>query len=544
MNPFQSIGAKRPQSSRFDLSHDRKFSFQPGKLYPILNAEALPSDVWQYDANALVRMMPMLAPLMHQVDVCVHSFFHPERLTQRQGYYDVFITGGNGGDGLMPDGSLVQIPHFNVKGTGTLSDLFVPIDAYLQVGSLADYLGVQYTSGALGGTDTQAISARPFIAFWRIYNEYFRDQNVMPDVVGLYPDIFDSIGGDITPAIHAALVDGFEFFTIPQVCWEKDMYTSALPNAQRGAAVQTPLDGQGIVEYTPISSVFRQDGGLPFTSKLNVNPTNADVIVDSSVTEVGGRVENIQDVSLTSGGFTIEALRVAARLQEFQEKLMRGGARLTEFIKQIFGVTSSDARLQRPEYLGGGKIPMNISEVLQTSENGTTPLAEMAGHGVTMGNVTAFKKFCEEYGYFQVFIFLRPKTAYQNGLPRMWWNRFDRLDYANPSFAHIGEQEVLQKELCWMTTNATDNQLFGYQERFVEYKYIPSSVHGEYRTTQDFWHWGRQFSLPPTIGPEFVLCDPDQRIFNVISEGDSLYCIVHNRITAKRPLPYRGTPYL
>lgn len=553
MNTFQSIGSRRPESSKFDLSHTRKFSFQPGILYPILCAEAIPSDVFNYDANAVVRMAPMLSPIMHMVDVCVHSFFYPERLTQSRGKFEIFITGGKLGDGKDAQGNTIQAPFFNVQNIFATDASGIRLSEHFNPGSLADFLGAQWNLTA-AGDNLVPINARPFIAFWRIYCEYFRDQNVDPDWVSLYPDIFDSDGGNITAAIFAAMtavgVNEFPFFTLPAVCWEKDYFTSALPFAQRGEAVETPLSGTATVNYKNTDGNFFNSDGTPIAAggAMDIVPTTGDGAFGRSAGEPTKAiyVQNIESIELASAGFSITALRTAARLQEWLEKMATGGARYIEQIKAQFGVTSSDARLQRAEYLGGGKIPMHISEVVQSSADGTdTPLAEMAGHGVTAGQVTNFKKFVEEHGYFMCFIYLRPKTAYQQGLPRMFWNRFDKLNYLWPSFARIGEQEVLNKEIWFNGSNATDEVVFGYQQRYAEYKYIPSTVHGEFQTSLNHWHWGRIFTAQPNLSSAFVHCDPSERIFNVLgSENDSLFCIVNNRITARRPLPYYGEPHL
>ncbi|UDN67884.1 major capsid protein [robinz microvirus RP_171] len=554
MNPFQSTSSRRPESSKFDLSHNRKFSFKPGYLYPILVTEAIPSDVWNYDCNAVVRMAPMLSPVMHMVDVCVHSFFYPERLTQKRGYFETFITGGSRGDGKASDGTTVECPYFVVTGDPSSSAAAISIPERMGEGSLADFLGIHVSNIAGLGAGTQRINARPFIAFWRIYTEYFRDQNVQFDPTEVYTvpgaNIFDSPGGDMTAAIYAAITAvgefEFQFFELPRVCWDKDYFTSALPFAQRGEAVEAPLTGSATITYKDVSEVFRQDGGLPFATDPLKGSDTGELLTNNSVNpNEPGRIENLDEITLNAGGFTITALRTAARLQEWLEKMATGGARYIEQIKAQFGVTSSDARLQRAEYLGGGKIPMHINEVVQSSADDATPLAEMAGHGVTAGNVTNFKKFVEEHGYFLTFIYLRPKPAYQQGLPRMFFNRFDKLDYAWPSFARIGEQEILRKEL-WFSLNPTfDEGVFGYQQRYAEYKYLPSTVHGEFQSTLNHWQWGRIFDSPPALSAEFVQCDPSDRIFNILGLGtDSLYCIVNNRITARRPLPYYGEPTL
>lgn len=555
MNIFQDIGARFPKKSKFNLTHSRKFSFAPGVLYPTLCQEILPSDRWTYDTNALVRFQPMISPVMHLVDVYSYSFFVPDRLTMRRSYFELFITGGPKGDGKLPSGEFVNIPVATFWNQTAAPGTSFDISTTLFEGSLADFLGISIAEPSGTPSDSIVLNMMPFIAFWKIWNEYFRDQNLHPDYVTLYPGIFDAYG-NITAAIYSAVTDPdnpFHFFELPKICWEKDYLTSGLPFAQRGEPVETPLSGTGTVSYKEITNVKKS--GVPATSvathlmstATDSDPTDggAAFLSDDGTSNDGfARVENIEEVELTSGGFTINALRLAARLQEWLEKMARGGARYIEQIKSHFGVTSSDARLQRPEYLAGGKIPVSISEVLQTAENGATPLAEMAGHGISAGKITGWTRSFEEHGIVLSFIFLRPRTAYQQGTPRMFTNRFDKLDWAWPSFAHLGEQEIHQSEV-WMTTNAANNaKTFAYQQRYAEYKYIPSTVHGSFKTSLNFWHWGRIFSSEPTLSKEFVECDPDERIFNVLQSGDPMYCIINNRITAIRPLPYRGEPSL
>lgn len=546
-NIFGSVSYQRPKKSAFNLTHSRKFTFAPGKVYPIMCQEVLPSDTWDYSTNALVRFQPLATPMMHLVDVYSYSYFVPARLTMRRGWFEVFITGGPKGDGKDAQGTTVSIPYVRI-GPPPSDNTKIQYDAF-GTGTLADYLGIGEIDPT--GTDTVAISMMPFIAFWRMWCENFRDQNLHPDYVALYPQIFDN-HGDITQALNEASVDPtnpFRWWEVPKVCWEKDMYTSALPFAQKGNPVETPLSGTATLTYkTPAQQVVDSDGTAISTGgAVEIIPgTGGAGFLRNQVGDPTGAlsVENVEEVELTSGGFTINALRLAARLQEWLEKMARGGSRYIEQIKSHFGVTSSDARLQRPEFLSGGKIPCNISEVLQTSETETTPLGEMAGHGVAAGQVTHFRKFFEEHGFICSVIFMRPRTAYQQGLPRMFRTRFDKLDWAWPSFAHLGEQEVKMHEIFWSLDGTQNDETFGYQQRYAEYKYIPSSVHGEFRTTMAPWHWGRILTGPPTLSKEFVECDPDDRVFNVLGEGDSLYCIVSNRINCVRPLPYHGDPQL
>lgn len=557
MSIFNKIQIRKPQKSAFNLSHTRKFSFDPGQCIPTLCQQVLPGDKWNYGMSALVRFQPMLAPIMHLVDCYNYTFFVPDRLAMQRNKFETFITGGKNGDGKDAQGNTIEIPYcvFNTQEGSVTSNTSLSFD-FLTLGDsgnsdLADFLGIQTGITEFNNVYTFKINMMPFIHFWRIWNEYFRDENLHPDYVDLYPGIFDATG-NITDALWTALtnVDTFKrmlFFGVPQVCWEKDYLTSALPFAQRGEPVETPLTGTATVTYKDVATV---GGGMAGndTQALGVRDgTNninrsSDGTFDSPGQDTS--IENIESVELTTGGFTINQLRLAARLQEWLEKMARGGSRYIEQIKAQFGVVSSDARLQRPEFLGGGKIPVHISEVLQTSEGTGTPLAEMAGHGVASGNINNFNRFFEEHGMIISVMFVRPKTSYQNGIARVFTNRFDKLDWPWPPFAHLGEQEVFNSEVYSQFT-AVDEETFGYQSRYAEFKFIPSTVHGDFRHSLDFWHWGRIFESKPTLSKEFVQADPSARIFNVQGgTGQKMYCIVNNRITAIRPLPYFGTPTL
>lgn len=544
-NIFQDIGLRKPRKSTFNLSHQRKSSYNPGYLYPVLCHDTMPGDVFNISTSAMVRMMPMRAPIFHMVDCCSYTFRVPMRLCMLQGKWETFITGGENGDGKDAQGNTIQIPYaiFVASGGGGIG--------YSNLGQnyLGDHLGIgmKNPDGSGMGLGENPINMMPFIAYWRIWCEYFRDQNLHPDYVSLYPGIFQATG-DITPAIIAAAADPdnpFDFWSVPKVCWSKDMYTSALPFAQRGQPVETPLSGNATVTYKNPAETIK-------TASANAGHlvagtgASAPVVFEEDITgdtePIG--IDNIDSVELTTGGFTINALRLAARLQEWLERMARGGARYVEQTLSMWGVISSDARLQRAEYLGGGKMNVNISEVLQTSENGTTPLGEMAGHGVSVGNLTNVHAFFEEHCYIISVFFMRPQTAYQQGIPRLFTNRFDKLNWPWWQFANLGEQEVLGKEIYFDGNINGDDATFGYQQRLAEYKYIPSTVHGEFKSSLDFYHWGRIFPTRPELTPEFVQCDPDPRIFNVIQDTDSLYAIINHKITAIRPLPYYGEPTL
>jgi hypothetical protein len=257
----------------------------------------------------------------------------------------------------------------------------------------------------------------------------------------------------------------------------------------------------------------------------------------------GSQTGLVADLS-TANATSINDLRQAFRLQEFLEKNARGGSRYIEVIKSHFGVTSSDARLQRPEYLGGGKSPVTISEVLQTSDpvnQDSTPQGNMAGHAINVGGGNRFTYRAQEHGYIIGIMSIMPKTAYFQGTPKHF-TKFDKFDYYFPSFAHLGEQPILTGEL-WTQGTVKDDQIFGYTPRYAEYKHQLSSVHGEFKTSLKYWHMAREFETQPYLNEEFINANPTKRIFAVTDESDeAIYAHIHHDLKARRLMPYFGTP--
>jgi len=399
MNIFQKVAMKRPDSNRFDLSHDRKFSFQMGSLVPTNVMEILPGDKVSISVENMLRFVPMIAPVMHKVNVRTDYFFVPTRLLWPE--FTKWITGD----------SDVEAPFTNLN--------------IIDPKSIGDYLGLP--DGSFGSAPPR-VSPMPLAAYNLIWDEYYRDQNLQatkftPLVAG---------NNNYTAAYNASPY---------KRAWTHDYFTSALPFAQKGDAVQIPLTIQDnipvelevngnpgvFVNATDGSqvgngNVTQTSGPTPFLSSVDVNG-------DPSVYDPRGSL----NVDVQSDATDINTLRRAFRLQEWLERNARGGTRYVENIMAHFGIKSSDARLQRPEYIGGSKKNMIISEVLATAQNTAenTALGQMGGHGISVGGGNKFSYRAEEHGYIIGIINVQPVTAYQQGLHRSF-TRFDHLDYAWP----------------------------------------------------------------------------------------------------------------
>ncbi len=515
MNVFQKIQVKVPKKNKFDLSHEKKLSLKMGKLYPILVQDVLPNDSFKVSSEILLRMAPMIAPMMHRVNVYTHYFFVPNRLIWTD--WEKFITGGETGN------ETPEPPYLRI--TNTLKSRFY-------TGTLSDYMGVPPPKSSETIPAQTNISSLPFRAYQTIWNEYYRDQNLQTERQ------FSLGGGQETDP------DGNVICTLLDRSWEKDYFTSALPFPQRGQEAIIPIAG---FTYKDTSEVVRSDtGGNPNAGDISMISDNPGVS-NSYTKDVGNnkvRIENIDSIDPVS----INDLRKANKVQEWLEVSARAGSRYIEQMLSFFGRKSSDARLQRPEYLGGGRSPIIISEVLQTTGEQTpstyNPLGEMGGHGLSVGNQNGFTRTFEEHGYVIGIMSVIPKTAYSKGIPRHF-TRLDKFEYYWPQFAHLGEQEILNKEVKVDYEDPADNDdTWGYQMRYAEYKYQPSTIAGDFRDTLEYWHMSRDLSKGWLLNEDFTTCFPTDRIYAVQDDTDKLYCQIYHKISALRPMPYHAIPSL
>lgn len=629
------------QRSTFNLSHEVKTSTDIGKLVPIFCEPVVPGDSFRVRSEVFARFAPMLAPIMHRVNCYVHWFFVPNRILYKD--WRKFITGGPNGNQnpvyprlLVPQRVMIdkaeQYYLNKLFGRNTLYD-------YLGFPTFMGFQGGKYVNQFLSATRDLEIDLLPFMAYQRIWSDYYRDENLQPLNKFYRTDAeFEENDENELPPLNSGMITVFptpenktpryvdEIFALRNRAWEKDYFTSALPWAQRGGDVIIPGTGSGSIDPSSLkiigsdtslsgsfsSSDFSLDNvsaskageNLYYPLESNVTDNNSYLhpatvtthwsgvsLKGQAYSSAGGQIDvNVSDLAkalsiVESGGRldpgtvdegTINNLRRANALQKYLEAMARGGSRYIEQIQSIFGVKSSDARLQRAEYLGGGKTNVIISEVLQQSADSETPsgdpspLGEFAGRAITGGQSHSFNRFFEEHGYIMGIMSIVPRSSYCQGLPRKY-TKFDRYDYIIPTFAHLGEQEVRNSELFSSVSQSLEieNGTFGYQSRYAEYKFIPSRVTGEMRDRLDFWHLTRKFDSLPGLNGDFVQVQSkeSERIYAVQEEteidaatgepvtdpdtgeiqtvpSDHIFAQVLISCSAKRPLPRNATPKL
>lgn len=509
---FQQIKVDTPSRNSFDLSFDTKLTLDMGKLYPVFVQDTLPGDIFNITPEMLIRLSPMIAPVMHKIDARLHAYFVPNRLLWKN--WDKYLAGQD-----------YVKPYIQGDDTDQL-----PVTA----GSLHDYIGLPLSTNI-----KEKIDALPYFAYLQIYNNYYQDQNNDSNYEATRAGIealFEK-NGKVTTADFG--VTDYEF-PIHKCAYEHDYFTSALPFAQKGDAVNIPLSLNQLIG----------DVSVTLAEDFLGNPLTGDIIADTGFIGVGTDIAQLLGTATIDGAGaelagTINQLRTAMATQKFLELIARTGTRYNELIEGVWGEDIGDARINRPEYIGGIKNNVVISEVLQTSQSDDTtnqPLGQFAGHGTTYmeGNNINYK--CVEHGWIIVLMSILPKTSYYQGIPRKF-SRLTYVDYALPQFAHIGEQSVKNKEVYYDNADELNNDDFAYVPRFTEYKYNPSEVHGLMRTDFLYWHLARKFDNRPNLNEEFIYVENDKRIFAVTEEGiDSYIAHVYFRINAQRKLPLFSTP--
>jgi hypothetical protein len=473
---------------KYNLSHTNLLTGEMGELLPIGCVPVLPGDTFQQQSTVFIRLTPQTAPIMHQCDVRVHSFYVENR-NLWDGWED-FITG---------------------------EDTSTPIPTLTRSSALPIYLGSH--------TDTnKEFSALPIRGYNSIFNEYYRDQDLVSEVAETNQDVL-------------------------RVAWEKDYFTAARPWETKGDDVtltlgsEAPIRGMGITDQgssDTISNVresgddsgdHEYDGWEVKDRDDTANAGETHLAIEES--DTSGYPHIYADLS-DADAININDLRRAFGLQRFQEARSRYGSRYSEFLQYAFGVRPKDLRLDKPLYLGGGKARISFSEVLQTGvDSSNEGVGSMSGHGVAALRTRKWRKYFDEHGYVITLLSVRPKAIYSPTGSHRDWHKTEFTDFYNQELALIGQQPVYNRELYIDNTSA-DDEIFGYSDRYSEYRSHPSRIAGEFRTSPKYeWHLARIFSTRPALNESFIECDPTKRGFQD-QTVDAMQIQAYNHIAARR----------
>ncbi len=547
--------------STFRRDHSVKLSYNVGDIIPFYVDEVLPGDTFQLKTSMVSRMQTLLTPMMDNLYIDTYFFFVPNRIVW-QHWKELM--------GENTESAWIPTVEYSVP------QITAPVGGW-NIGTIADYFGIPT------GIDNLSVNALPFRAYALIMNEWFRDEN-LSDPLDIPVNDATVTGVNTGNYITDVAKGGLPF----KAAKFHDYFTSCLPSPQKGPDVTIPVAGSTNMPVMTLADLVPDPGTnplsfVPYTATLrnsnNENPQ--DVIVSRLAGSTSGNYSgtfNASKVNMPLYGIsdtysgsaqpiipnnlwavndgavsaaTINQLRMAFQIQKLYEKDARGGTRYIEVLKSHFGVTSPDARLQRPEYLGGNRIPVNINQVVQSSgtQPDGTPLGDTAAFSVTTDVHGDFIKSFVEHGFILGLMVARYDHTYQQGLER-FWSRKDRFDYYWPVFANIGEQAVLNKEI-YATGQATDNEVFGYQEAWADYRYKPSRVCGEMRskaqTSLDVWHLADDYSKLPSLSDAWIREDKANvdRVLAVTSAvSNQMFADIYVQCKATRPMPVYSIPGL
>lgn len=586
---FQSIPLRPPRRNFFNLSHERKQTTDMMRLTPVMCEKVLGSDRFSVTSDILVRMQATVAPIMHNINIFTHFFFVPRRLLWSD--WQNYIGGGRDGQYNVPRPTLPLdrlIFYFKYVLKWKEKD----IAACFGIGSIMDYFGfpvhkwttpsglINYDVFHDGNSSYNAnianfpIPLEPFMANFKIYCDYYRDETLSPykewqdyvDAGFTSPTYWHDIASKraaLWPTNEDFKMFLYSIFRVQNRAWAKDIFTSALPWQQRGPVVSVPVTGNidlpaqtvkldkaaGNPWFEPMSGTGIGQSGPVVSSGTGIR-VSASQPYDVAYNPANTLVVPSRSISVNSGELLLQELRYTMKVQEFFEKDARGGYRYSEVLLSHFGVRPQDGRLQRAEYLGGGRSPLVISQVANTSSGDAgNPQANLAGLGFSRQKTHQFNYYVPEHGWIIGYMSIMPKANYMDGVPRQYYG-LSRFDEYWPSFAHLGEQPIQNMELSILAgyTDINDNASpFGYTPRYAEYKTRQDSVHGAFRTTLKYWHLAREFDSVPTLSEAFIDTPPNaDRIFatstDIPANTDHFLCQIYNRIKAIRPMPKWGVP--